>query len=65
MIPVCYAYFFFCFYPSDLSVINFDRIGTTRMVKYILNHSFMIPGLIGVGSATVVGYIIGAFFLRV
>ena len=65
MIPACYAYFFFCFYPSDLSAINFDRTGTTRIGKYILNHSFMIPGLIGVGSATVVGYIIGAFFLRI
>jgi len=64
MIPACYAYFFFCFYPSDLSAINFDRTGTTRIGKYILNHSFMIPGLIGVGSATVIGYIIGAFFLR-
>ena len=63
MIPACYAYFFFCFYPSDLSAINFDRTGTTRIGKYILNHSFMIPGLIGVGTATVVGYIIGAFFL--
>ena len=65
MIPACYAYFFFCFYPSDLSAINFDRTGTTHIGKYLLNHSFMIPGLIGVGSATVVGYIIGAFFLRV
>jgi len=64
MIPACYAYFFFCFYPSDLSAINFDRTGTTHIGKYILNHSFMIPGLIGVGSATIVGYIIGAFFLR-
>ncbi len=64
MIPACYAYFFFCFYPSDLSAINFDRTGTTRLGKYILNHSFMIPGLIGVGSATIIGYIIGAFFLR-
>ena len=64
MIPACYAYFFFCFYPSDLSAINFDRTGTTRIGKYILNHSFMIPGLIGVGSATVIGYVIGAFFLR-
>ncbi|MDO4905912.1 MAG: anaerobic C4-dicarboxylate transporter [Lautropia sp.] len=51
-IPACYAYFFFCFYPSDLATINFDRTGTTRIGKYILNHSFMIPGLIGVGVAT-------------
>jgi anaerobic C4-dicarboxylate transporter DcuB len=64
MMPACYAYFFFCFYPSDLSAINFDRTGTTRIGKYLFNHSFMIPGLIGVGSATVIGYIIGAFFLK-
>jgi anaerobic C4-dicarboxylate transporter DcuB len=65
MIPACYAYFFFCFYPSDLSAINFDRTGTTRIGKYLLNHSFMIPGLIGVGTATVIGYLIGVFFLKV
>jgi anaerobic C4-dicarboxylate transporter DcuB len=65
MIPACYAYFFFCFYPSDLSAINFDRTGTTRIGKYLLNHSFMIPGLIGVSSATVIGYLIGAFFLKI
>lgn len=65
MIPACYAYFFFCFYPSDLSAINFDRTGTTHIGKYLLNHSFMIPGLIGVGTATLVGYLIGAFLLKV
>jgi len=65
MIPACYAYFFFCFYPSDLSAINFDRTGTTRIGKYLFNHSFMIPGLIGVSTATVVGYIIGAFLLKI
>jgi anaerobic C4-dicarboxylate transporter DcuB len=65
MIPACYAYFFFCFYPSDLSAINFDRTGTTRIGKYLLNHSFMIPGLIGVSTATVLGYLIGAFFLKI
>lgn len=57
-IPACYAYFFFCFYPSDLATINFDRTGTTHIGKYILNHSFMIPGLIGVGVATTVAMFI-------
>lgn len=57
-IPASYAYFFFCFYPSDLATINFDRTGTTKIGKYILNHSFMIPGLIGVGTATVIAMFI-------
>jgi anaerobic C4-dicarboxylate transporter DcuB len=26
--------------------------------KYLLNHSFMIPGFIGVGTSTVVAYAI-------
>ncbi|GAA5191466.1 anaerobic C4-dicarboxylate transporter [Ferrimonas gelatinilytica] len=57
VLPACYAYFVFCFYPSDLAAINFDRSGTTRIGKYVFNHSFMVPGLIGVGSATVLGYL--------
>jgi anaerobic C4-dicarboxylate transporter DcuB len=56
VLPACYAYFFFPFYPSDLAAISFDRTGTTHIGKYVLNHSFIIPGFIGVGTATVVGY---------
>ena len=56
VLPSCYAYFFFPFYPSDLAAISFDRTGTTRIGKYIVNHSFILPGLAGVGTATVVGY---------
>jgi anaerobic C4-dicarboxylate transporter DcuB len=63
LVPASYAYFFFAFYPSDLAAINFDRTGTTRIGKYLLNHSFMIPGLIGVGTSTVVAYVIASFIL--
>ncbi|GIU44806.1 anaerobic C4-dicarboxylate transporter [Shewanella colwelliana] len=58
VLPACYAYFFFPFYPSDLAAISFDRSGTTRIGKYVLNHSFILPGFIGVTTATVVGYFI-------
>lgn len=58
VIPACYAYFFFPFYPSDLAAITFDRSGTTSIGKYVLNHSFFLPGIIGVSTATVVGYFI-------
>ncbi len=61
LIPASYAYFFFAFYPSDLAAINMDRTGTTRIGKYLLNHSFMIPGLIGVGTSTVVAYGLSKF----
>lgn len=58
LLPASYAYFFFAFYPSDLAAINMDRTGTTRIGKYLLNHSFMIPGLIGVSTSTVVAYLL-------
>jgi anaerobic C4-dicarboxylate transporter DcuB len=56
LMPASYAYFFFAFYPSDLAAISMDRTGTTRIGKYLLNHSFMIPGLIGVSVSTAVAY---------
>lgn len=56
VLPACYAYFFFPFYPSDLAAISFDRSGTTNIGKYVLNHSFIMPGFIGVTTATVIGY---------
>lgn len=56
-ISACYGYFFLPTYPSDLACIGFDRSGTTHIGKYLLNHSFMIPGLIGVISGCCVGYV--------
>lgn len=57
-IPACYAYFFLPTYPSDLACIGFDRSGTTKIGKFVLNHSFMMPGLVGVFTACVAGYVI-------
>lgn len=31
-------------YPGDLATIQFDRPGTTRIGKYVINHSFILPG---------------------
>ena len=62
LIPASYAYFFFAFYPSDLAAINMDRTGTTHIGKYLLNHSFMVPGLIGVTTSTLVAYGLSKLF---
>lgn len=56
--PSVYGYFFIPNYPSDIATVNFDRSGTTKIGKYLLNHSFMMPGLISISVATVVGYLI-------
>jgi len=58
LMPASYAYFFFAFYPSDLAAISMDRTGTTHIGKFLLNHSFMVPGFLGGGVATVVAYLL-------
>lgn len=56
--PACYGYYILPTYPSDLATIQFDRTGTTKIGKYVINHSFILPGLIGVFTSCVVGYLI-------
>ena len=58
VLPSVYGYFFIPNYPSDIATVNFDRSRTTVIGKYLLNHSFMMPGLICVIVSTVVGYLI-------
>lgn len=53
-----YGYYILPTYPSDLATIQFDRSGTTRIGKYVINHSFILPGLIGVASSCAVGYLL-------
>ncbi|MCT4600140.1 MAG: anaerobic C4-dicarboxylate transporter [Marinifilaceae bacterium] len=55
LFPAVNGYFFIPNYPTVVAAINFDRTGTTRIGKYVLNHSFMQPGMI----ATVVGLLTG------
>ena len=56
VLPSVYGYFFIPNYPSDIATVNFDRSGTTVIGKYLLNHSFMMPGLICVFVSTIVAY---------
>jgi len=58
--PSVYGYFFIPTYPSDIATVQFDRTGTTVIGKYLLNHSFMLPGLVSVITATAVGYLLTA-----
>jgi anaerobic C4-dicarboxylate transporter DcuB len=60
--PSVYGYFFIPNYPSDIATVNFDRSGTTVIGKYLLNHSFMMPGLVSVVTSTIVAYILAMIF---
>ena len=62
VMPSVYGYFFIPNYPSDIATVNFDRSGTTVIGKYLLNHSFMVPGLIHVVTSTIAGLGISYLF---
>ena len=62
VLPSVYGYFFIPNYPSDIATVNFDRSGTTVIGKYLLNHSFMMPGLVCVITSTAVGYVLAQLF---
>ena len=62
VLPSVYGYFFIPNYPSDIATVNFDRSGTTVIGKYLLNHSFMMPGLICVTVSTLVAYLLSTIF---
>ena len=62
VLPAVYGYFFIPNYPSDIATVNFDRSGTTVIGKYLLNHSFMMPGLICVITSTIVAYVLAMIF---
>jgi len=62
VLPSVYGYFFIPNYPSDIATVNFDRSGTTIIGKYLLNHSFMMPGLICVFVSTIVAYALSMIF---
>lgn len=58
LFPAVNGYFFIPNYPTIVAAINFDRTGTTRIGKYILNHSFMVPGLIATGVSVSLGLLL-------
>lgn len=56
MFPAVNGYFFIPNYPTIIAAINFDRTGTTRIGKYVVNHSFQLPGFIATIVAVSVGF---------
>lgn len=62
MFPAVNGYFFIPNYPTVVAAINFDRTGTTRIGKYVLNHSFMLPGLVSTIVAVATGILLVSLF---
>jgi anaerobic C4-dicarboxylate transporter len=58
MFPAVNGLFFLPITGPALSAVSFDRSGTTKIGKYILNHSFQIPGIVMVVVSVVVAMLL-------
>ena len=61
--PAVNGHFFIPGYPTLLTAIQFDRTGTTKIGKYVLNHSFMLPGIVTTIASVVAGLILQSILL--
>ena len=57
------GYFFIPNYGPIIASIDFDSTGTTKIGKYIFNHSFMIPGLLSMAFSLAFGLLFAEMFL--
>ena len=61
--PAVNGHFFVPGYPTLLTAIQFDRTGTTRIGKYVLNHSFMLPGIVTTIVSVLAGLLLQSLLL--
>ncbi len=64
MFPAVNGYFFIPNYGTLIAAMQFDRSGTTRIGKYLLNHSFMLPGLITTAGGVGLGLLSAKLFFH-
>ena len=60
LFPVVNGYFFLPNYPTEVAAIGFDRTGTTRIGRFVINHSFQLAGFITTIVAVGVGWVMVA-----
>ena len=61
LFPAVNGYFFLPNYPTEVAAIGFDRTGTTKIGKYVVNHSFQLAGFITTFVSIGIGYLIIQF----
>jgi anaerobic C4-dicarboxylate transporter DcuA len=61
MFPAVNGYFFLPTYATMVAAIQFDSTGTTGVGRWVLNHSFMRPGLVSSSVSVATGF----FFAKV
>jgi anaerobic C4-dicarboxylate transporter DcuA len=62
--PAANSVFFFPTYGTLLAAVSFDQTGSTKIGKFLLNHSFMLPGIVTVVASVTIAFLLGTLFLR-
>ena len=50
-------------YPTLLAAVEMDDTGSTRIGKYVFNHSFIIPGVLAITFSVAFGFLFGSLIL--
>ncbi len=50
-------------YPTLLAAVEMDDTGSTKIGKYVFNHSFIIPGVVTITASVIFGFILGGLIL--
>ena len=58
MFLACNGYFFIPAGGAVIACIAFDRTGTMKIGKFVLNHSYQLPGLVTTGSTLLFGWML-------
>jgi anaerobic C4-dicarboxylate transporter DcuA len=62
--PAVNGYFFLPTYGTTLAAVSFDQTGTSRIGKWLVNHSFMRPGLVATATSTAIAVVLASLFLK-
>lgn len=50
-------------YPTLLAAVEMDDTGSTRIGKFVFNHSFIVPGTLAIALSVLFGFIFGHLIL--
>jgi anaerobic C4-dicarboxylate transporter-like protein len=56
--PAVNGFFFLPTYGTVLAAVALDSTGTTRIGRFLVNHSFMLPGMVATVSSTVIALLL-------
>jgi len=64
MFPAVNSFFLIPGYPTLLAAINMDKTGTTKVGSFVINHSFVVPGIVATFVSITVGFLLANFVVK-